>query len=170
MIEKPENLDPELYYTSFIEMVPEKSIYEALENSLSESVNLMQAIEKSAEDYAYAEGKWTVKQLFQHLIDCERILSYRALSVARNEKGTLLGFNEDDYVLLDGSTNNSLESIMNDFKIARASTISLLKSLPMENMTFVGDANGINADANMIFWFIAGHHMHHNKVFKERYL
>ncbi|MFT5878106.1 MAG: hypothetical protein ACJA2N_000095 [Salibacteraceae bacterium] len=170
IIEKPKNLEPTLYYRSYIDSVSETSMMSCMENSLKLAVELAGQISGDKESYAYAPGKWTVKQLYQHLIDCERILSYRVLSIARNEKGRMLGFDEDQYVVFDNSAKRSFSEILEDFVVARKSTMSLLKSLPVSAYDLVGDSNGVEASARTISWFIAGHTYHHLAVLKERYL
>lgn len=170
MIAKPEKLDPEIYYKVLIDQVIESNAVEALENSLDETIDLMESVPKSKEGFSYGEGKWNVKQVFQHLVDCERIMAYRVLSVARGEKGVLLGFDDQGYVSMDGTAQKSILEIMKDFVAARNSTISLVKSLPEKQLDIVGNANGIAATARMIIWFIAGHNYHHNTVIIDRYL
>ncbi len=170
MIEKPEVLDPQVYYKSLIDKVIEVDAIEALENSLDETIDLMESVPRSKEDYSYDEGKWNVKQVFQHLVDCERIMAYRILSLARNEKGTLLGFDDQGYVAMDGTSNRTILEIMKDFVAARNSTISLCKSLPVKQLDLMGNANGIPSTARLVTWFIAAHNYHHNTVIIDRYL
>jgi hypothetical protein len=169
-IEKPKNLDPKIYFKQLIEKVKEDNLETALENSLEISVDYGALVSSEKETFAYAEGKWNIKQLFQHLTDCERIMAYRALSIARGEKGRLLGFDDQGYVDQDNSNNRSLRTIIEDFRIARSGTISLMKSLSAESLDFEGDSNGINATSRTVFWFIAAHNFHHMEILKERYL
>ncbi|MGB0390563.1 MAG: DinB family protein [Salibacteraceae bacterium] len=170
MIRKPEKVDPKIYYASFIDKVKEEDLIIALSNSLNETEELIKQVSNKEETFAYAPGKWNIKQLIQHMIDCERILAYRLLSLARNEKGKLLGFEENNYIEFDGTALLTLPSIFEDFKIARLSTISLVKSLPIKNLDFFGNANGIDCTARMMGWFISGHNIHHNQVLRDRYL
>lgn len=170
MITRPENLDPTVYYKPLIDKVAEEDAVQALENSLDQTVEIMESIFPEQESFAYAEGKWNLKQLFQHLVDCERIMAYRALSLARGEKGSLLGFDDQAYVDRDGSQNVSLKSIQLDFITARKSTLSLVKSIPVDQLDLIGNANGISSTARMVVWFIAAHNYHHNSVVLERYL
>ena len=170
MIEKPENIDPNVYYKALIDKVDEVDLLTALNNSLYESKEVGITIHESMEGYAYEEGKWNLKQLFQHLVDCERIMSYRALSLARNEKECLLGFDDQMYVDYDNSENRSLKEIILDLEIARKSTISLVNSLPIKSLNYLGNANGIKSTARMVLWFIAAHNFHHLEIVKERYL
>ncbi len=170
MIKKPENLDPKVYYKPLIDKVVEEDAVQALENSLAQTVELIESISSDQESFAYADGKWNLKQLFQHLVDCERIMAYRALSLARGEKGTLLGFDDQAYVDMDGTQNVNLKSIKLDFIAARKATISLVKTIPFNQLELVGNANGISSTAKMVIWFIAAHNYHHNSIVLERYL
>ena len=94
MIEKPSNLDPKRYYKKMIDAVEDVELIASLQKSKKETVELFNSVEGEREDFAYAEGKWNIKQLCQHISDCERILSYRALCFARKETATLQGFDE----------------------------------------------------------------------------
>lgn len=170
MIAKPMNIDPNIYYESYISAIPEADLVLALENSIKDSKKIAELVTPELENYAYAEGKWTIKQLFQHMVDCERLLSYRVLSLSRNEKGRLLGFDEDEYVKFDGSDQLSLSEIMTDFELARKCTISLIKSIPSTQLDLEGNANGTKTSARIIAWFMAGHQNHHNKILMERYI
>ena len=169
MITRPENLDPKVYYKPLIDKLVEEDAIQALENSLEQTVDLMERISENQESFAYASGKWNLKQLFQHLVDCERIMAYRALSLARGEKGVLLGFNDQAYVDMDGSKHVSLKTIKLDFIAARKSTLSLVKSIPTSQLDWVGNANGVSSTAKMVIWFIAAHNYHHNAIVIERY-
>lgn len=169
MIAKPKNLDPDAYFTSYIESLLETDLYEALENTKMETIAALKSIPVDREGYAYAEGKWTVKQLAQHLVDCERILNYRALAIARKEPINLNGFDENLYVQNDYSEARTLSEICDEFEITRISTQMLVKSFHPEILDHIGKANGAEVTPRSIIWFIAGHNIHHVKVMKERY-
>lgn len=170
MIEKPNNLDPKAYFTSYIESLRETDLYEALENTKMETIAALKSIPVDRESYAYAEGKWTVKQLAQHVVDCERILNYRALAIARKEPMNLNGFDENLYVENDYSEFRTLTEICEEFEITRNSTQMLIKSFHPDILDHIGNANGDEVTPRSILWFMAGHNIHHIKVMKERYL
>ena len=170
MISKPKNINTESYYESYIGKVPESDLANAFINSEKATVSLFNSVPQGKEDFAYAEGKWTVKQLFQHLIDCERILCYRALTMARNDQTNLAGFDENLYVDNDYSSERSLAEISDEFSLVRKGTIALFESFNTEALDFEGLANDVKMTPRIIGWFLVGHNIHHINVLKERYL
>ena len=125
-------------------------------------------IEKS--DYAYAPGKWTIKEMVGHIVDTERILTYRLLCIARGEKASLPGFEEDDYVANAHFKDRSLFSLAEEFTLMRKSHMFLINSLNKEELDRMGNANGKDISVRALVYILAGHIMHHIGVVKERYL
>ncbi len=121
-------------------------------------------------DYAYAPGKWTVKELIGHIIDTERILTYRLLCIARGEKASLPGFEEDDYVANAHFKDRSLFSLSEEFALMRKSHLYLINSLSNEELDRIGNANNKEISVRALVYILAGHIIHHVKVIKERYL
>jgi len=121
-------------------------------------------------DYAYAPGKWTIKELVGHVIDTERILVFRLLSFARGEKASLPGFEEDDYVANAHFKDRSLFSLSDEFTLLRKSNLYLIKSLNEDELNRTGNANGKQISVRAIIYVLAGHIIHHTKIIKERYL
>ena len=85
---------PEFYH-GYISKVKENDLMPALRNSTSELFDMLNAIPKEKYEYRYAEGKWTVKDVVQHMIDGERVFTYRALRFARKDDTPLPGFEEN---------------------------------------------------------------------------
>lgn len=170
MILKPNNYAPNAYFKSIIEAVPESDLISALENSSVETIELIKSIPPEKESYAYAENKWNIKQLYQHVVDCERIFCFRALSLARKESQSFSGFDDQKYVNNDFSEKTNLNQICADYDVLRGSTISLMRSIQSEVLDFEGNANGITVTPRIVGWFMAGHNYHHNMVIRERYL
>lgn len=170
MISKPINMHSELYFKTLIDALTEPDLLVALEQSKMETLVLMKSIPAEKESHAYATGKWNIKQLFQHIVDCERILSYRALSMARKERAALLPFDENEYAMNDNSHALTLNQIATDFENVRNATISLVKSFNKEMLDFESIANNLPMTPRILSWFIAAHNFHHNKIVSERYL
>lgn len=126
--------------------------------------------------YRYAEGKWTIKEILVHLIDDERIFSYRALRYARNDDTPLHGFEENDYAKYSYANDRSLESIFEEYEAVRKSTILLFQNLPEE--AFLRKGGGIDEKGNVVnvrtvralAYHLLGHELRHIKIIKERYL
>jgi uncharacterized damage-inducible protein DinB len=121
-------------------------------------------------NYAYAEGKWTVKQVVQHLIDSERIFVYRALRFCRKDATQLSGFEENDYASNDFSEQRSFNSIKEEFYALRKSTDLFITHLNEEQLQQSGEANNNAVTVNAICFIIFGHLLHHKAILEERYL
>lgn len=121
-------------------------------------------------DYAYAPGKWTIKQLLGHMIDTERILAYRLTAFARGETAELPGFDEDEYVDIAHFSDRSLASFCEEFKLLRKANLFLFNSLNEAELARIGTANNKQISVLAMVYVIAGHVIHHTQVIKERYL
>ncbi|MCY1525757.1 DinB superfamily protein [compost metagenome] len=125
-------------------------------------------VEKS--DYAYAPGKWTIKELTGHIIDTERILVYRLLCFARGEQSPLPGFEEDDYVANAHFKDRSLFSMGDEFSLLRRANLHLVQSLNEEELDRIGISNGKKMSVRALVFILAGHVIHHTRIIKERYI
>ena len=121
-------------------------------------------------DYRYAEGKWTIKDIIQHIIDAERIFSYRALRFARNDKAELPGFEENEYVEEANGNQRSIMELLTELSSVRHATLLLFKSFNEEQVCRVGIASNNPMSVRAIGFVIIGHQNHHQKIFEERYL
>lgn len=121
-------------------------------------------------DYAYAPGKWTIKQLVGHIIDTERIMVYRLTCFARGEEASLPGFEEDDYVTNAHFQDRDLVSLAEEFSLLRKSNMYLINSFNDGELSRIGTANGKQISVGAIVYILAGHIIHHTKIINERYL
>jgi hypothetical protein len=170
MILKPTHLEVPTYYRYYMDLILENELIEALQSSFEQTINAFGVIPNSLEAFAYDQGKWTVKQLLCHLIDTERILSYRALRFARKDQTELAGYEENDYAENDETTNRSLTSLLEEYTALRQSTLLQFKQYSTEMGERKGNANGLEVSVKAIGFMISGHELHHVKVLKERYL
>ncbi|PKV52714.1 DinB family protein [Aquimarina sp. MAR_2010_214] len=122
--------------------------------------------------HRYAKNKWTIKEILVHIIDDERIFSYRALRYARNDKTPLPGFEENEYAIYSKANDRSLESIFDEYEVVRKSTIALFNYLPDDCFMRSGMSSGnINSrTVRGLVYHIAGHELRHFNIIKERYL
>jgi hypothetical protein len=121
-------------------------------------------------DYAYAPGKWTIKEMAGHIIDTERVLVYRLTAIARGEQNSLPGFDEDDYVLKAHFTDRNLISFSEEFNLMRKANLYFFRSLNEDELNRTGIASGKEISARRLLFTIAGHLIHHIEIIKERYL
>ncbi|BAO77466.1 DinB family protein [Winogradskyella sp. PG-2] len=158
------------YYKAYIDNATNDDIVEGLEKNLETVVEFYSSIRSDKHDYAYAEGKWTVKDVLLHVIDTERIFAYRALRIGRYDKTPLTGFEQDDYVINGNTKYRTLDSLLEEYITVRQATISLYKSFNSETLEYLGEASGFPISVRALGYIITGHENHHNQLIKERYL
>jgi uncharacterized damage-inducible protein DinB len=157
-------------YSAYIEKAGDNDLIEELEISVHRLIRFVQDIPMDKFDYRYAEGKWTIKDILQHLIDAERIFAYRALRFARNDQTALSSFEEDDYAIAANGNRRSIQDLLTEVAVVRQSTLFLFKSLTPEELLRIGTASGNPMSVRALGFVIIGHQNHHQKVFAERYL
>jgi uncharacterized damage-inducible protein DinB len=158
------------YYASYVKLVPQGDIIRILRDQMKETVALLSTLSEPQSEYRYAAGKWSIKEVIGHITDTERIMSYRLLSIARGEKASLPGYDENEYVAKADFDNQSLKDLMDHFACVRQSTIHLIKSLSDESLSCRGTANNSEVTARALITIMAGHELHHRKIIQERYL
>ena len=141
-----------------------------LKDDLESTRDFIHSLAEEKFDYRYAEGKWTIKEILGHIVDDERIYTYRALRFARNDKTELTGFEPEDYVLHSGATERDIDDILNEFAAVRISTISLFNNLSEAALLRTGVVNGNVVSVRTAAYHIAGHELHHMNIIRERYL
>jgi hypothetical protein len=158
------------FYHNYINEAEDDNLIDALERNAKNFIKLLKEIPNKKRDYSYAEGKWTIKELLQHVIDGERIFAYRALCFARKDATPLPGFEENDYAENSKAGKRKWKDLVKEFKTVRESTIILMNSFDEEQLETSGTANGYSNYVLALGFIIAGHAAHHAKVLKERYL
>ena len=160
-----------------------KSYYEKYLNRVESNTELFQALEEKSEladfflalplkkhDFSYADGKWTPKQILQHLLDTERIFSNRALRFSRFDFTELPGYDENHYAEHCFSKQRSITDLVEEFEVLRSSTISLFRSFLPEVYANTGQASGGPLSVRSIPFILTGHQKHHIHIIQERYL
>ena len=158
-----------VWYAQYISTLSNENLIEEFEISLHRFIRFVQDISMDKHDYAYAPGKWTIKDIIQHIIDCERILSYRALCIARNDKTNFPNFDEDLYATEAKGNKKSLMHLLTELTSVRQATMLLFKSFNDEELTRMGTASDAPISVRALGFIIIGHQNHHQKVFLERY-
>lgn len=158
------------YYQAYIDAFGNGDLLEEMEISIHEFIRFVQEVPLGKHDFRYAEGKWTLKDIIQHLIDAERVFSYRALRIARADQTPLPGFDENSYVPMAGADTRHLKSLLEEFAAVRHSTLLLFKSFSEAEMLRMGTASNVGVSVRAIGFIIVGHLRHHERIFKERYL
>ena len=145
-------------------------LLEELEASHHYFIQFVQNIPMEKHNYRYDSEKWTIKEIIQHLIDCERIFAYRALRFSRNDKTELPGFDQDSYVANSDANQRHLKDLLMEFSLVRHTTLALFKSFSDEVLLRNGVATGFNVSVRALGFIIVAHQEHHKKIFIERYL
>ena len=158
------------YFNTYIKLVEETDLITGLLNHGDEAETFFLKIKESETLYSYAEGKWTIKEILQHINDAERVFCYRALAFARREQAILPGFNENQYAANSHANDLSWSSLLNDFKIARKNSISLFSTFNNDDLDYMGKASDYSISVRALGYTIAGHCIHHMNIVKERYL
>ena len=159
------------YFEQYIQLVDcEKSIIDNLRDSQKEFEIFLRMIPKEKGDFAYAKGKWTLKELIQHIIDTERIFCYRALCFARNDKTSLPGFDQNVFVNNDNANLRNYYDLLDEMDTLRKSTIQLFESFSDEALLRTGVASENEISVRALGYLFSGHQIHHLNVIKERYL
>jgi len=169
MIKRPQPDEYSAFAARYVDLVGNGPIIEILEYQQQMTYNFFLRIDPDKAAYAYADGKWTVKQVVGHITDTERVFAYRALAFSR-EAIELPGFDQDVYMEKATFNSRSLEDLANEFNTVRESTLYLLKSFTEEQTTQKGIASGNPVSVRALAYMIAGHEKHHIKILKERYL
>jgi uncharacterized damage-inducible protein DinB len=158
------------YFAEYLNFEAEENLFEVLKNQSSEILHLFENLKKGQAEFAYEAGKWSMKGLLGHIVDSERIFSYRVLSISRGEKATLPGFDENEYQTASEYESQDVADIIAQYKATREATNTLLHSLSTKQWNQMGQANGKSISARALAWMIAGHEKHHLRIIKERYL
>lgn len=171
IIEKPEPGEYPFYASMYIDLLPDDGLLlKHLKDNLNQVKALISAFPEEKWSYRYAPDKWTIKEVLVHIIDDERIYAYRALCFARNEKTSLPGFEQDEYVLYSNANERSIGNIMEEYEAVRFATIALFNGFDQTALLRQGVANKNKATVRALGYHIAGHELHHINLIKEKYL
>jgi hypothetical protein len=161
--------DYPVFYDTYISLTTGTDVQNLLSGSLAGLEDFLYSIADNQSDFAYAAGKWTVKEVLQHCIDTERIFAYRALSHARGEQQSLPGFEQNHYAAMATVNHRTLSSLVEEFILVRRTTLLLFESFTQEDLARIGTVNG-NAIKTLCWGFIIeGHWLHHQRILKEKY-
>jgi len=158
------------YYEQYIVLAPDTNIVSGLKQCLEHTIQFFKNIPEEKHNYRYADGKWTVKEILLHIIDVERIFSYRALRIARQDKTPLPGFEQDDYVLNADVSKRTLEDLLQEYSAVKQATIHLFNSFHAATLKSIGEASNSPTSVRAIGYIIQGHETHHKNVIESRYL
>ena len=167
---RPESDEFASYYAKYIELVPSANIVSTLREQQAGTAEFISTLTNDQGNSRYEPGKWSVKEVIGHIIDCERIFAYRALRFARNDKVELSGFEQDGYVENGAFDDRTLSDLAQEYSHVRSATLDLLEHLTDEAWSRRGVANGNEVSVRAIAWIIGGHELHHVSGIRSNYL
>ncbi|MGB5420383.1 DinB family protein, partial [Algibacter sp.] len=159
------------YYETYIAKVSDKfNLIDGLKEGKIQVENFFKSIPNDKLEYRYAEDKWSVKDVFQHIIDNERVFMYRCFRIARQDKTPLAGYEQNDYIIPSNANKKSLENLIEEYQAVRQNFIVLVKSLSEQDLKQIGTASDSVLSSRAAVFITLGHEIHHVNVIKERYL
>jgi len=158
------------WYHGYIKMVPQDDIKAAFSNKDNNLIAFLNSIPESKHDHRYAEGKWTIKEVLQHIIDAERVFAYRALRFARKDQTPLPGFDENLFADNSKASARQWNELVEEFNCVRRSSEMLFNSFDEDQLEAGGISSNNPIYVRALGYIIIGHALHHQKIIAERYL
>lgn len=158
------------FYTNYINNAPDNDVLKGIKKNTKSFRKFLKDIPSKKRNYAYADGKWTIQELLQHIIDGERVFAYRALTIARRDKTPLPPFDENIWAASANELKRYWKDTVEEFKAVRKSTELLFASFREEDLLVTGTANSNPINTLALGYIISGHVQHHINIIKDRYL
>jgi uncharacterized damage-inducible protein DinB len=159
------------FHENYLKHVPTRGTAKSLlKSTFRDTQKMLLALPPQMGDFAYEPGKWTIKQMLLHMIDTERVFSYRLLSFMRGDRIPLPGFNQDIWMEQVDVSNRTIQDLLKEWKAVRDNTVFLCEQCTEEQSKFLGTASNWKVSVRAYFFIVIGHHLHHVAVLRERYL
>lgn len=158
------------YYGRYISLMPDGDFFLLLNKHFDETLEFLRKLTETQAGTRYEPGKWSIKEVLGHIIDNERIMSYRALRIARGDTTPLPGYEQDDYVRAANFDSRTLADILAEFQTARAATMALFRGLDEKALGRRGTASNLSVTVRALAYIIAGHERHHINILRTKYL
>jgi uncharacterized damage-inducible protein DinB len=166
---RPDRSEYAPLFAGYVNGMPDGDPVAMLRDAGAELDALLRALPEPRGSFRYAEGKWSIREMLGHLIDAERVFSYRAMRIARADATPLPGFDENDYVRAAGSDARTVADLADELRAVRESTVRMFASFPDEAWTRRGVSSGKEITVRALAWIIVGHATHHRRILRERY-
>lgn len=158
------------FYKGYVEHVRDMDVMDALRHAAKKIQQLVPYIPEEKGAYRYGEGKWTIKEVINHMLDAERVFAYRALRFSRNDQTPLAPFDENAYAPEANAHARDIQQFARELKRLRETTLDLFASFSPHMLTREGTASGKKLSVLHLGYIIAGHDIHHYNILQERYL
>jgi DinB superfamily len=166
---RPHDTEYAAFYAAYIARVPEDDLLNLLEVQPAELRTMADNIDPEEELYRYAPEKWSVRQVFGHLVDTERVMGYRAFRIGRGDATPLPGFDERAYVAASDFEDRTVKEMAHEFAAVRTANLWTIRRWTPDAWPRMGTANGHPISARSIAYILAGHVRHHVAILRERY-
>jgi len=158
------------HFIRYIQLVDNENLPNFLEKQERDVVSFFKSIPEDKRLYKYEEGKWSIQEVLQHIIDCERVFHFRALAFSRKDPNTFPSFDENNYSKYSNANNKNWNNLIEEFVAVRKSTEYLFNGFSEEQLDQIGKASNYEMNVRVLGYLIAGHLAHHINILKERYL
>ncbi len=166
---RPEPSEYAPFYHGYVASVPDGDVVALAREGGRALLDAVATVPEDRGGFRYAEGKWSIREVIGHLIDAERIFTYRALRVARGDRTPLASFDENAYVKTAGSDARTLGALANELEAVREASVLLFESLPDEAWARSGVASDREVSLRALAYITSGHSRHHLRILRERY-
>jgi uncharacterized damage-inducible protein DinB len=168
--EYPDSSEYAHYYSTYVGLVNKGNIINTLNEQMHDMFTLINSVPGEKAFFSYAKGKWSLKEVIGHMIETERVFSYRAMAISRGEQQALPGMDQNEYMVDNNYNNRTLANLSNEYLAVRVSTIHLLSNMTKKMIARKGTASGTEVTVRALAHIIAGHDIHHVNIIKEKYL
>jgi hypothetical protein len=158
------------FYKGYLDKSRGENLIVRLQDGKTDVLDTFSSLNDEKALFRYAAGKWTLKEVMGHLVDTERVFQYRALSISRNGRRALPGYDHEEYVERAGFNQMALEDLLTQYQDTRQSTISLFSSFTDKHLGKRGVVNGCMFTVRALGYVIAGHELKHLDTIREKYL
>lgn len=170
MMNRPEKTEYAEFYANYVALVEGTDVISVLENQAEDLWKLLAEVSAEQENYRYAEGKWSIKELLGHIVDGERVFAYRALRISRGDQTPLATFEENIYVANSNFAASTLGELLEEFSLSRAANVFMFKNMTEEMWRQTGTASDATVSVRALAFIMVGHVRHHANILRERYL
>lgn len=157
------------YYKNYIQLAPDLPISEALLKSSKLFLSYFKNLSEEKASYRYTLGKWSLKEVLLHCVDTERVMAYRAMRFARNDKVELPGFDQDAFVEESLADKKSIKSLLDEYSSNRNASLSLFSGFDKNIANQSGIASKSRVTVKALGYIISGHELHHLNVCRTKY-
>ena len=169
-MQRPSKDEYNEFYETYVSKVPAGDIFQILEQGLDTTLDLLRGVSGDRERHAYADGKWTIREVVGHMLDTERLFGFRTLWMARGDTQNQPGMDQDAWNAASSADDRPLAEMLDELSLVRRSHLAMFRAFTDEDWSRVGNASGFPFTVRALPYIMAGHEIHHRQVLAERYL